>query len=220
MFSDLRPAEKFHQGRTFLRPFFFLIVDSFCIPMDSIFGVRLASSSRPLGAGGLTRGGWRCHRSPAPYRRLPLLRRTTRGTRQPLARLDRLRAEDFRLAPVVGANFPRRQLLRRCLLRLRSRTIPCPRHRRFAGFPPPSKHLFPLRSRLRSHRRFPIVAAVRNSCPGPVRDQSQRFLMSISRGRGAFCPPPSTATAWGSGCGTGAPVSQPALRIGTKGDSG
>src|SRR5207237_5339892 len=52
---------------------------------------------------------------------------------------------------------------------------------------------------------FPVLAAARNSCPGPVRIRLGGFLINASRCRGAFCCALIQATALGSGCRIVAP---------------
>src|SRR5882672_2413806 len=68
---------------------------------------------------------------------------------------------------------------------------------------------------------FPTREATCSSCPGPVLKNLIGFLTRLVLGRGAFCSAVIHATAFGSGCGTGAPSAfNRSFASGTRGDSG
>src|SRR5260370_4583475 len=99
-------------------------------------------------------------------------------------------------------------------------TIPVPVPTR-ASFPPVNTSIPASLSASGVIVGFPVLAATRNSCPGPLRTRPMGFLIRLSRCRGAFCSAVIQATALGSGCGTGAPCALSRfLASGTSGDSG
>src|SRR5712664_3999966 len=92
----------------------------------------------------------------------------------------------------------------------------------FLVWSPPAKMSTPAEvSDSGSNVGFPTREATCSSCPGPVLKNPRGFLTRLVRGRGAFCSAVIHATAFGSGCGTGAPsaFNRP-FASGTRGDSG
>src|SRR6266478_5452943 len=68
---------------------------------------------------------------------------------------------------------------------------------------------------------FPTREATCSTCPGPFLKNLSGFPSRPVRGRGAFCSAVIHATAFGSGCGTGAPSAfNRSFAAGTRGDSG
>src|SRR5437660_2368665 len=222
---DLRPAAKPYQGKIFFRPFFFLLVDSFLLslldfPSCAAASALAASLVCPAAAGIspvlLGSAGWPVAAGVAGV-------------------LGVVSAVPFAEFSVVGGAFGSpvaagpasppsvAGVTLSALLVLPGVTVatipvvvaPCD------GLPPLNISIPVSLSESGVIVGFPVVAAARNSCPGPVRIRLSGFSITASRCRGAFCSAVIHATALASGCGIGAPRAfNRLLALGTSGDKG
>src|SRR5437660_3458657 len=223
---DLRPAAKPYQGTIFFRPFFFLLVDSFLLSLldfpscaflaaslvwpaaAGVSSVLLGSPGWPVAAGVASVLGVV---SAVPFAEFSVVggafgSAAAAGPASPPSvagvTLSALLVVPLVLPGVTVATIP-------------VVVAPCD------GLPPLNISIPVSLSESGVIVGFPVVAAARNSCPGPVRIRLSGFLINASRCRGAFCSAVIHATALGSVCGVGAPRAfNRLLALGPSGDKG
>src|SRR5882724_2352035 len=112
-----------------------------------------------------------------------------------------------------------RQPFHCCLLALLLRRCRFPSQISWSG---PRRLKYPLPLTYRILAPMSVFQRVKQlAVPGPVLKNPIGFLTRLVRWRGAFCSAVIHATAFGSGCGTGAPIAfNRSFASGTRGDSG
>src|ERR1700674_3083582 len=213
-----------YQGTIFRSPFFFLLLDSFFLSsfapvwVPSWAGVASALAAS-LGGAAPAAASVLGVPSPVPATSVPppFAESVTAG-----GALGSAGASAFGVLPSVGAaTFSAAPAVPLLPPGVTVATIPVPVPG-FLVWSPPVKISTPADvSDSGSNVGFPTREATCSSCPGPVLKNPSGFFTRLVRGGGAFCSAVIHATAFGSGCGTGAPSAfNRSFASGTRGDSG